>query len=135
QRRFDLVLRFPDDARENFSELGRLPIELPDGGLIPLSAVAKLQMGAGPSTIHREDGQRRIVVRVNTIGRDVGSAVSEIRRTVSERVSLPQGYSVLYGGQFEAQQTATRHISVLSAVALLIVFLTLYSAYPSSRIV
>jgi HME family heavy-metal exporter len=135
QRRFDLVVRFPDEARANIGELDRLPIELPDGGRIPLRAVARLQMGAGPSTIHREDGQRRIVVRVNTLGRDVGSAVSDIRRTVNERVSLPEGYAVMYGGQFEAQQTATRRIALLSGVALMVIFLVLYSAYPSTRIV
>ena len=111
------------------------PIELPDGGHIPLHAVAQLQMAAGPSTINREDGQRRIVVRVNTIGRDVGSAVAEIQRTVRDRVSLPEGYLVTYGGQFESQRSATRRVMAMSVAALVVAFLVLYSTYPSVSIV
>ena len=135
QRRFDLVVRFSDEARANFDELHRLLIELPEGGRIPLHAIANLRMAAGPSAIHREDGQRRIVVRVNTLGRDLGSAVTEIQQQIREQVELPTGYVVSYGGQFEAQQTATRRIAILSVVALFVIFLVLYSSYPSVSIV
>jgi len=144
QRYFDIVLRFDEGDRRDFDELKRLPIELHDGALIPLSAVANVREGAGPNAINRENGQRRIVVRVNTMGRDLGSAVQEIQNRVSQQESELRAagngqnnddYSIAYGGQFEAQETATRRIQWMSAVALVVVFVILYSAYPSVSIV
>ena len=84
---------------------------------------------------HRENAQRRIVIRVNTLDRDLGSAVAEIRKVIETNVALPDGYFVVMGGQFEAQQTATRRIVLLSAVSLVGVFLVLYSVYPSLSVV
>ncbi len=135
QKAFDLMVRFSEEDRADFEQLHRLPLELPDGGKIPLSAVAQLRLGAGPSVINREDGRRRIVVRVNTLGRDLGSAVAEIQAVVRDRVDLPEGCLVLYGGQFEAQQSATRRVAWLSAVALVVTFGVLYSNFPSVSIV
>ena len=79
QRTFDIVLRLQEDQRTDLSNLHRLPLELPDGRRVPLGTVAKVYEAAGPNTINREDGRRRIVVRVNTRGRDVGSAVTDIK--------------------------------------------------------
>lgn len=135
QRYFDVVVRFDEGDRRDFEELKRLPIELHDGGLIPLSAVANVREGGGPNAINREDGRRRIVVRVNTLGRDVGSAVEAIQARIADQVEMPEGYFVTYGGQFQAQQTATRRIQLLSIVAFVVVFVILYSAYPSVSIV
>ncbi len=134
ERQFDIVVRFPDHYRENFEELGRIPIELPDGGIVPLSTVANIYEYGGPNTINREDARRRIVVRVFTDGADLASAVAAIRKKVDEKVELPEGYFVQYGGQFEAQQTATRQILTLSIVALLAVIVLLYTAYSSLNI-
>ena len=135
QRYFDIVLRFDEGDRRDFDELKRLPIELHDGALIPLSAIANVRFGAGPNAIKREDGRRRIVVRVNTLGRDLGSAVAEIEKRVGEEVEFPPGYFVTFGGQFQAQQTATKRIQWLSLIALVVVFMVLYSCYPSVSIV
>jgi len=135
QRTFDLLLRMAEPHREDIANLRRMPLDLPDGTRVPLSAVAHVYEGAGPNTIQREDARRRIVVRVNTLDRDLGSTVAEIRRRVNENVSLPEGYFVTYGGQFEAQKAATRRILLLSAVAAVAVFVLLYSTYPSANIV
>ena len=135
QRYFDLLVRLDEPFREDYHELGRMPIDLPQGGRIPLAAVAKIRQGAGPSTIYHEDTRRRIVIRVNTLGRDLGSAIDAIQQEVRREVALPQSYFVEYGGQFEAQQAATRMILVLSVVALVAVFVVLYSVYPSASIV
>ncbi|MFK7767643.1 MAG: efflux RND transporter permease subunit [Mariniblastus sp.] len=135
ERYFDVVIRFPDSYRENFEELGRIPIELPEGGSIPLSTVAKIYQYDGPNTINRDENRRRVIVKVYTDGTDLATAVAAIKRKVETEVELPEGYIVQYGGQFEAQQEALRQILVLSAVALAVVFVVLYSTYSSFNIV
>jgi len=135
QRSFDVVLRFADEYRQDYTELGRMHLHLSDGKLIPLSEVARIYEAAGPNTINREDSRRRIVVRVNTLGRDLGSAVAAIRSAIDEQVQLEEGYFFVYGGQFEAQQSATRRILLWSLVTLVGVVLVLYSAYPKLSIV
>ena len=135
QRVFDVVVRLDDPFREDVVNLNRTPIELPDGGRVPLSAVARIYKGGGPNKISRENARRYIVVRVNTEERDLGSAVEEIRQRVASEVKLPPGYFVEYQGQFEAQQQATRRILILSAIALAGVFVVLYSVFPSTNIV
>lgn len=134
QRFFDIVLRFRETYREDLATLRRFPIELPEGGTVPLSSVAKVYEYGGPNTINREDARRRIVVRVNTRGADLETVVGKISERL-EGVELPQGYYVEMAGQFEAQQSATRRILVLSLVSLLVVFVVLYSAYGSTSVV
>lgn len=135
QRSYDLVLRIDDIHRNEYSTLERLPVDLPDGTRVPLSAVAKVYPGGGPNTINRENVRRRITLRVNTTGRDLGGAVDEIKRRISGKVELPPGYFIQYGGQFEAQQEATQLISLLSLVSLAGVFIVLYVLFASARIV
>ncbi len=135
QRTFDVLLRMNEIQRRDLENLHRVPLELPNGLIIPLSAVASVYEAAGPSTIKRDDGRRRIVVRVNTLGRDLGSAVAEIKRRIESDVKLPEGYFVTYAGQFEAQQAANQRLLLLSAVALVVVVVVLYSAYSSLSVV
>lgn len=135
QRMFDLVVRFDDDFRTDFSKLHRLSLELPHGGRIPLSAVAKVYEAGGPNMISHERVKRRIAIRANATDRDLGSVVADIKQAVRAKVKLPEGYFVEYGGQFEAQQEATRLIGLLSIVSLSGVFLVLYTLFPSVRIV
>lgn len=134
ERNFEIVLRFPDSYRQNFEELGRIPIETPDGGTIPLSTVARIYEYAGPNTINREDARRRIIVRVMTQDSDLATAVAAIRQKVEAEVEIPEGYFVQYGGQFEAQRAATQQILILSVVAVFAVFMLLYSTYSSVNI-
>ena len=135
QRAFDLVVRLDDPYRSDLTNIGRLALNLPDGGRIPLEAVAHIYEGGGPNTINRENVRRRITVRANTTNRDMGSLVSDIRQAIEEKVKLPQGYFIEYGGQFQAQQEATRRITLLSCISLAGVFLVLFTLYPSARIV
>lgn len=135
QRTFDLIVRLDDPYRTDVTNLNRLALNLPDGARIPLDAVAKLYEGGGPNTINRENVRRRITIRANPTDRDLGSVVSDIKKAIEEKVKLPQGYFVEYGGQFQAQQEATKLISLLSLISLAGVFLVLYTLFPSVRIV
>ncbi|MGL4513397.1 MAG: efflux RND transporter permease subunit [Lacipirellulaceae bacterium] len=131
ERVFDLVVRLDDEFREDVENLGRTPIDLPSGASVPLSTLATVYEGAGPNTIHRENARRRIVVRVNTAGSDLEGAVAAIQERIKQRVTLPEGYFVELGGQFEAQRDATRRIVLLSVVAVAVVFLVLYAYFGS----
>jgi CzcA family heavy metal efflux pump len=135
QRTFDLVVRLDDQYRSDFDVVRRMSIALPNGGRVPLSAVARIYEAGGPNTIHHERTRKRVAVRANTTGRDLASVVAEIRNEVQRNVVLPAGYYVEYGGQFEAQQEATQRIALLSLVSLGGVFLVLYTLFPSTRIV
>ena len=88
QRTFDILLRLEESQRRDLDNLYRLPLELPRGTRIPLGAVADVYEAAGPNTINREDGRRRIVVRVNTLGRDVGSVVGQIQSEIAAQCGI-----------------------------------------------
>ncbi|MBL9161639.1 MAG: efflux RND transporter permease subunit [Planctomycetaceae bacterium] len=135
QRRFDLLVRLEDAARTDYTALGRLRIELPDGGQVELAELADIYSGVGPHAVNRENARRRIVIRCNTQGRDLASAVAEIQQRVSAQVSMPEGYFVEYGGQFESQQHATRLIGVLAIASAIGMFVVLMILFPSVRIV
>ena len=135
QRFFDVVLRLAEPYRSDLTALHRMPLELPSGQRIMLSDVARVYQGGGPNTINREQSRRRVTVRLNADGRDIGSVVSDIQQLVEESIDLPEGYFVEYGGQFEAQQSANKRILWLSLLALAAVVVVLYSAYPSASIV
>ena len=140
QRRFDLVVRLDEPYRTDVANLGHLHIELPDGkGHIHLDQVADITPltggDAGANQIKRENLRRRIIVRCNAQGRDLAGVVADIRRAVEERVRVPEGYFVEYGGQFESQQRATRLIAILAVVAVLGMFFVLTLLFPSARIV
>jgi CzcA family heavy metal efflux pump len=121
-RRTDIVLRFDERFRSQPENLKDILIHTPMGSQIPISAVAKIEMLPGPNQILRENGQRRIVISANTSGRDLGSVVQEIQQKIAARVRLPEGYFLEIGGQFEAQQKATRILSLLSIVSLFAIF-------------
>ncbi|MBX3411482.1 MAG: efflux RND transporter permease subunit [Pirellulales bacterium] len=132
ERKFDLLVRLDEPYREDPELLKRLAINLPDGGRIPLSAVARVVDSSGPNTINRENVRRRIIVQCNTAGRDLASVVEEIQdRLAPIQASLPTGYFIEYGGQFESQQSATRMIAFLSLFSLASMFLALYTLFRS----
>ena len=93
--------------------VGEVLVDTPDGVKIPLKALARISEESGPNLISRENAQRKIVVQCNVAGRDLGSVVADIRRAVAERVQLPPGYYVRYGGQFESAQETRRRLGVL----------------------
>lgn len=141
QRRFDLLVRLEEEYRTDYANLGRLRIDLPheigqtERGQIELRDVATIYEGVGPNSVNRENARRRIAIRCNTEGRDLASAVAEIQRRVDADVSMPLGYYVEYGGQFESQQNATQLIVVLAGVSILGMFGVLMILFPSIRIV
>ncbi|MEX0670750.1 MAG: efflux RND transporter permease subunit [Pirellulales bacterium] len=135
QRKFDLVVRLDDPYRIDIAALGRLSINLPAGGRVPLETVADIQQGSGPNTINRENVRRRIVIQCNTAGRDLGGVVTDIQtRLAPLQAELPTGYFLEYGGQFESQRQATRMIGVLSLVSLAAMFLALYTLFRSTNL-
>ncbi len=132
QRSFDLVLRLEEDARENLDTLRRLAIDLPEGGQVPLEAVARIYESGGPNTINREKVRRRIVVQCNVADRGLVDVVQEIQALLkSVQESVPQGYYVEFAGQFESQQKASRMLGLLFLVAMLGVFLVLFTMFRS----
>ncbi|MCA9173806.1 MAG: efflux RND transporter permease subunit [Planctomycetales bacterium] len=136
QRRFDLLVRLEEDYRTDYANLGRLRIDLPDGrGQIELRELADIGPGAGPNAVNRENARRRMVIRCNTRGRDLASAVTEIRSRVNAQLDLPEGYFIEYGGQFESQQRATRTILILAGVSVVGMFVVLMLLFPSVRVV
>jgi CzcA family heavy metal efflux pump len=131
QRRFDVLVRLEDAARTDYTSIGRLRIELPDeGGQVELSDLADIYSGVGPNAVNRENARRRIVIRCNTQDRDLASAVAEIQERVGVNVSLPEGYFIEYGGQFESQQHATRLIGILAVVSAVGMFVVLMILFP-----
>ena len=130
-RRFALVVRVPDEAR-SIEGLGRILIETP-GGRIPLSRLATIEDGDGPNQISRDDGKRRIVLSANASGRALSEIVADIRRVAAE-TKLPEGMFITLGGQFQAQEEASRLIGVLSVVSLVLMFVVLYSRYQSTTL-
>jgi HME family heavy-metal exporter len=132
QRSFDLVLKLDEKHRENLSTISRLTINLPDGGTIPLSAVANIYESSGPNTINREDVRRRIVLQCNVEHRGVVDVVQEIQKKMKPIIAeLPTGYFVEYSGQFESQQSASRMIGILFLVSLGGIFMVLYTMFGS----
>jgi cobalt-zinc-cadmium resistance protein CzcA len=99
---------------------------------IPLSAVASIDIAPGPNQISREDGKRRVVVTANVRGRDLGSFVSEAQRAVAEKVKLPPGYWIGWGGQFEQLVSATKRLAIVVPIALLLIFLLLFMSLGSA---
>ncbi len=136
QRRFDLVLKIREPYRSDAYRLGELRLDLPNGrGQIRLREVADFPATAsGPNLVNRDNVRRRQVVRCNVSGRDLEGAVVEIERKVKERVVLPEGYFIEFGGQFEAQRSATTRITLLAGVSLAGIFVVLMMLYPSARI-
>jgi cobalt-zinc-cadmium resistance protein CzcA len=130
-RRFGIVVRLPETLRSDPAALGRLPLALPNGqGYVPLSDVATLNEVTGPNQVSRDDGRRRIVLSANAQGRPLSEVVADIRSVVQE-VRLPEGYFITLGGQFQAQEEASRLVGLLSIVSLTLMFVVLYTRYKS----
>jgi HME family heavy-metal exporter len=128
-RRFALVVRLPELAR-SVEGLANILIETPSGR-IPLSKLASIEDGDGPNQISRDDGKRRIVLSANASGRALSEIVGDIRRVVAD-TRLPEGSFITLGGQFQAQEEASRLVGLLSIVSLMLMFAVLYSRYQST---
>ena len=130
-RRFALVLRLPERVR-SLDGLGGILLDTPNGH-VPLSKVASIEDSDGPNQISRDDGKRRIVISANAQGRALSDVVADIRRVVAD-TKLPEGSFITLGGQFQAQEEASRLVGLLSLVSLVLMFVVLYSRYQSTRL-
>jgi CzcA family heavy metal efflux pump len=133
QRSFDLLVRYADESRQDIETIRSTLIDTPLGGKVPLSSLAEVATDLGPNTINRENVQRRIVVSCNVAGRDLQGVVRDVQRHVAATVQLPQGYYVVYGGQFESAEEASRTIGWLSVLVFAGIILLLTTALRSLR--
>jgi cobalt-zinc-cadmium resistance protein CzcA len=141
-RRFDIVVRLPESQRQNPKALAALPIAVPveagdDGGdavrYVPLGQIAQIEVAPGPNQISRENGKRRVVVTANVRGRDLGSFVEDLRARIDDELELPEGYWVEYGGTFEQLIAASRRLSVVVPMVLVMIFGLLFMAFGSGK--
>jgi heavy metal efflux system protein len=132
-RRFQLVVRLPEDIRRDVDSLADLPIPLPKGGYVPLSEVAELELAPAPNQISRENGKRRVVVTANVRDRDLGGFVEEIRERTEQEVDLPAGYWLDYGGTFEQLESASQRLAIVVPVTLAIIVALLVMAFGSLK--
>ncbi len=135
-RRFDVVVRLPEELRTNVDALGSLPIPIGgDGaaGFVPLAQVADVELSVGPNQISRENGKRRAVITANVRGRDLGSFIAELRTKIDAEVTLPEGYYVEYGGTFEQLQSAATRLQIVVPLALLLIFGLLFTLFGSAK--
>ena len=133
EKRFDLVIRMEEKYRQNLNSISNLYVELPKGGQIPIREVADIEIKAGPAQISRDDTRRRIVVSVNVRNRDMESVVEDMQALIEKNVSLPDGYSIDYGGQFENLRSAKERLLIAVPVALLLIFILLFFTFGSIK--
>ncbi len=132
-RRFDIFVRFAKDARDDNQEIRHILIAAPDGAKIPLDQLASIEEIVGLRQITRENNQRFITVQTNVRGRDIGSFVAEGQQTIAEKVQMPPGYLINWGGQFELQQQANKRLALVVPVTLLIILFLLFMNFNSLK--
>jgi heavy metal efflux system protein len=128
-RRFPITVRLAEAYRTDATAVGRILATAASGDRVPLARLAKIEKIEAPSTVQREWGKRRIVVQANVRDRDLGSFVAEVRRAIAAEVTLPPGYYVRYGGQFEHLETARQRLLIVVPIALALIFVLLYFTY------
>lgn len=131
QRSFDLVLKLKDDYTQNIEEVKNALIDAGNGSKVPLGEVAEVVSVGGPNTISRENVQRKLVVSANVSGRDAMGVVDEIQQILDKELSLPEGYRVEYGGQFETAKSATRTLILVFVLALCVIYILLYTEFKN----
>jgi cobalt-zinc-cadmium resistance protein CzcA len=153
-RRFDIVVRLPDEVRRDLRALENLPVPLPRveaetpqprrvaspgagrprrPGFIPLGSVAKIELSEGPNEVSREDGKRRVVVQANVRGRDIGSFVAEAQRRIDQEVKVPPGSWLKWGGQYENLLAARERLTLVVPICFLLIFLLLFGTFKSVK--
>lgn len=133
QRTFDLYVWFKPEYRNNLNVIKQTLVDTPTGIKIPIGTLADVKEGTSPNTISHENVSRRVVIQANVAGRDLGGVIQETRDKIAKEVKLPAGYYVVYGGQFEAQEQATKQLAWLSLAALVGMVMLLSMAFRSLR--
>lgn len=132
-RRFDLVVRMPEHLRKDIDNVRDLLIPLENGQTIPLTQIAEITLEKAPMQIARDNTKRRITIGANVLNRDIASLVGEIESVLDEKLDLPPGYYITYGGQFENLQNATKRLGIAVPAALLLIFALLYFTFNSLK--
>nr|NQU90275.1 CusA/CzcA family heavy metal efflux RND transporter [Bacteroidota bacterium] len=133
ERMFDLVVRLDEEHRTSIDDIRNLFVNLPDGNQIPLKEVAEISYQPGPMQISRDNTNRRTYVGINVEGRDIKSLVEEIQTTLDEKLELPTGYYIRYGGAFENLQRASKRLSLVVPLALALIFMLVFFAVKSFK--
>lgn len=134
QRRFGIVVRYPAEYRSSVESIRNSTLRTSDGTLVPLSAVARIELQDSPPTISRESGKRRVVVGANVTGRDLGGFVAEVQRRVDAELRLPEGYFLSWGGQFENMERAMETLMVIVPLTIAAIFFLLFMLFNSLRL-
>ena len=132
-KRFDIVVRLPEEQRQDVDALSQLPIILPSGGYLPLQELANVEMALGVNQVNRENGKRRVVVTANVRGRDLGSFVKDVQQAIDANVQLPAGYWIEYGGTYQKLQSASQRLSIVVPVTLVLIIGLLLLALGSLK--
>lgn len=133
QKRYDIVMRLPDNYRQNPQAMQAITLRSSDGAQVRLDQVAQVRVVRAANEIDREEGQRRMVVMSNVRGRDLGSFVKEVQQNIAKEVKLPVGYSIEYGGQFENQERATKRLLVIIPIVISLIYILLYFTFKSFK--
>ncbi|WP_108423924.1 CusA/CzcA family heavy metal efflux RND transporter [Flagellimonas amoyensis] len=133
ERQFDMAVRLDSENRKDISNLKNLYVDIPNGGKIPMSELAEISYQKGAAKISRDNTQRRIVVGINVRNRDLQSVVDDVQFLIDQNITLPPGYIVTYGGQFENLQNAKARLTIAVPIALLLIFIMLYFAFGSVK--
>jgi CzcA family heavy metal efflux pump len=131
---FDLIVRLDKESRSKIEDIENVLIDTEDGQNIPLHYIAEIVSTSGPNTINRENVERKTVVSVNVVGRDQKSAVKEIQELINEKIQLPEGYHIEYGGQFEAEAEASKTLFFAFLLSILVIFLLLFQEFKTVKI-
>ena len=131
-RSFNLIVRSAEENRSTMERIRNLMIDDAQGNKVPLSYVADIRSSMGPNTINRENVKRKIVISANASGRDMRSVVNDIRSRIDEKVKLPEGYHIEYGGQFESEESASRVLLLTSFISIVVIFLLLYFQFRNA---
>ena len=129
---FDLTVKTSDESRATMEDIRNLMIDDAQGNKVPFSYVADIRSSMGPNTINRENVKRKIVISANASGRDMRSVVNDIRSRIDEKVKLPEGYHIEYGGQFESEESASRVLLLTSFISIVVIFLLLYFQFRNA---
>lgn len=133
ERRFQAIVRLPASDRSKIEDIKQIMVSSPNGPRVPLDDLANIRVLEGPAQINRDMAKRRIVVGINVQGRDLGGYVDELQRAVNQRVPLPSGYSIQWGGQFQNMQRALHHLMIIVPITIGAIFFLLFLLFHSVR--
>lgn len=133
QRRFTLQVRLASKTRGDILAIKNVPIRTPNGTMVPVGEVAELRFEDGPAQISRENVQRRVAIMANVRGRDLAGFVADAQARIDDKLKIPPGYFIEWGGQFKNLQEASKRLAIAVPAALILIFLLLYMTYGSAR--